>query len=585
MTAPGVPGARPRGASARSAGTRAVRVVRAAVVRLAVGLAVAAIGTLGLVTTASPAAASDAEDVIREYTMAIYLDPDGIARVALDLTVDFGARANHGPYLRWVVKQCYDDTQDRVYRFRHVRVSSPTAPADVHTETLLGSCVTEEAYRIGDEDTTVTGVHRYRITFDVEGWVNPAGYPFPQGPLERDELYLNVLTHWDIPVENVRIEVLGPQDPLAAACHQDTRTCDSEVTAGAASFASARVDPRTPLTVAVAYPPGTFTGAEPVLQERWAFSRAFALTPATGGVAGVLAVGGGLLLARRVRRTALDEEYEGVTPGLLPTDTHTAPVRRRRRGAVAVQFTPPAGLRPGQVGTLIDERADTQDVTATIIDLAVRQYIRIVRLPDGTKNADWRLDRSTKPDHDLRPYERTLLRQVFTGQGVYSVRLSDLRTTFAQSLAEVQEKLYDEVVELGWFHGSPKQARGSWALRGTGVLLLGLAVTVGLAVRTHWGLVGVPIVLLGIAYLALTGVAPARTALGSAVLSQATGFRRYLATAEADQLRFEEGEDLFSRYLPYAVAFGLTERWARLFADLAAQGRTLAEPTDRKSVV
>jgi uncharacterized membrane protein len=63
------------------------------------------------------------------------------------------------------------------------------------------------------------------------------------------------------------------------------------------------------------------------------------------------------------------------------------------------------------------------------------------------------------------------------------------------------------------------------------------------------------------------------------VLAQAKGFRLYLETAEANQLRFEEGEDLFSRYLPYAVAFGLTERWAALFAQLAAQGRALAEPT------
>ena len=77
----------------------------------------------------------------------------------------------------------------------------------------------------------------------------------------------------------------------------------------------------------------------------------------------------------------------------------------------------------------------------------------------------------------------------------------------------------------------------------------------------------------------MTGAAPARTAEGSAVLAQTQGFSLYLETAEANQLRFEEGEDLFSRYLPYAVAFGLTERWASLFAQLAAQGRTLAEPT------
>ena len=50
------------------------------------------------------------------------------------------------------------------------------------------------------------------------------------------------------------------------------------------------------------------------------------------------------------------------------------------------------------------------------------------------------------------------------------------------------------------------------------------------------------------------------------------GFRRYLETAEADQIRFEEGQDLFSRYLPYAIIFGVAERWAKVFDDLAKSG-------------
>ncbi len=78
---------------------------------------------------------------------------------------------------------------------------------------------------------------------------------------------------------------------------------------------------------------------------------------------------------------------------------------------------------------------------------------------------------------------------------------------------------------------------------------------------------------------AVSRAAPSRTPAGTAVLAQTEGFRRYLATAEADQLRFEEGEDLFSRYLPFAVAFGLTERWTRIFAELAARGVDLPVPT------
>ena len=52
-----------------------------------------------------------------------------------------------------------------------------------------------------------------------------------------------------------------------------------------------------------------------------------------------------------------------------------------------------------------------------------------------------------------------------------------------------------------------------------------------------------------------------RTATGRAYTDQIEGFRTYIATAEAEQLKFEEGEDIFSRYLPWAILFGLAERW------------------------
>ena len=62
-------------------------------------------------------------------------------------------------------------------------------------------------------------------------------------------------------------------------------------------------------------------------------------------------------------------------------------------GPVAVQFPPPEGLRPGQLGTLLDERANVVDVTATIVDLAVRGHLRIEELAaqGALPSRDWLL--------------------------------------------------------------------------------------------------------------------------------------------------------------------------------------------------
>src|SRR6266404_4562456 len=47
---------------------------------------------------------------------------------------------------------------------------------------------------------------------------------------------------------------------------------------------------------------------------------------------------------------------------------------------ISVEFTPPENLRPAEIGVLMDERADTLDVTSSIIDLATRGYLTITEV-------------------------------------------------------------------------------------------------------------------------------------------------------------------------------------------------------------
>ena len=74
-----------------------------------------------------------------------------------------------------------------------------------------------------------------------------------------------------------------------------------------------------------------------------------------------------------------------------------------------------------------------------------------------------------------------------------------------------------------------------------------------------------PLVLAGLALLVaiVLWVSGHRTAEGRALTDQVQGFRRYIETAEARTLRFEEGQDIFSAYLPWAIVFGEAERWAK----------------------
>jgi hypothetical protein len=107
---------------------------------------------------------------------------------------------------------------------------------------------------------------------------------------------------------------------------------------------------------------------------------------------------------------------------------------------VAVEFEPPAGIRPGQMGLLFDERADTLDITATIVDSAVRGYLKITELPKTGLLAwfgkpDYQLDRIKEDDAGLLEYERIVLEGLFDSKP--QRKLSDLRNSFYNGAVEI----------------------------------------------------------------------------------------------------------------------------------------------------
>ncbi|WP_432457959.1 DUF2207 domain-containing protein [Cellulomonas iranensis] len=563
-------------------------VLARAVRRLAV-LALVLVVALGVILLAPPVALaapapgdlSSGREITR-YDVTADAAVDGSVDVRIELDFDYGDDPGHGPYLTFPTRVSYDDEQDRVFEFSDVRASSPTgAPAGVDREDETSAMV----LRIGDEDVDdVTGVQTYVVTFTVDGWINPANAQH-----SGDELYWNVIgPGWEIPLSQLSVTVSGPAPVEGAACfvgpYGSTTPCRSVTTdGGTASFTHDVVTVGDQLTTVTGWPGGTFPGVQPILRPKPDPTLPLAPANPAGALAGALLLVGSGLVVRRVRRTGRDRAYLGLTPGLRPADgQEVATGYRDRRMPVSVQFQPPQDARPGEIGTLVDEKADPVDVTATIVDLAVRGWLRIEEVPRSNpkkKPKDWTLVRLRAGTEGLLPFEAWLLSDLFEEED--RVQLSDLSTTFASSLAKVQDMMYEHVASVGWFRGNPKKVRNAWLASAFGIMGLGVAVAlVAMAIETVPGLalVGIAITLVGVLVLAVSNRAPARTADGTAVLAQALGFRRYLATAEANQLRFEEGEDVFSRYLPYAIVFGLTDRWARVFAELAAQGRVLEQP-------
>jgi len=443
--------------------------------------------------------------------------------------------------------------------------------------------------KIGDPNIgNVSGTQTYVITYSVAHVMNATSSSETTTGVAGDEFYWNAVGDgWTIPIANATVTVVSPAAALKAQCFAGTRgvtdPCDGQKVAGTnVTFTQAYLTSGQPLSVDTLYPQGTFA-TDPALVPSSDVNRAFALNAGTVGGAAVILFAGLFLLVTSLRTTAVDDQFAGLTPGLTPVGPSDGTVTKRNyKAPVAVRFDPPVGMRPGQIGTLIDEKADPRDVTATLVDLAVRGYLRIDDAGEKTvglfsKEHDYTLVKLREGDSALFPYETSLFDALFAGGT--QVKLSDLKTTFSTSMARVQKELYANVTLLGWFRRNPQSARAAWAGSGIAVLLVGLLGTFFLAQATRLALLPVPLILLGVMILATTGNAPARTAKGTAALQDARGFELYLTKAEANQLRFEEGEDLFSKYLPYAIAFGVADKWAKKFEELARQGQKLAEPT------
>jgi Predicted membrane protein (DUF2207) len=536
------------------------------------GLAAGAVLAFGLLWTAAAAPVSAAPAVasaqvgehISAFTVDAVIRGDGAVDVTETITYEFGIARRHGIEREIDIREAYDDKRDRLYVLSGVEVTSPTgAPADLQLIRNAASTI----IRIGDPRVTITGQQVYRLHYTLSGLMNSFA--------DYDELFWEATgTRWQVNLAGVAVTVSAPGGVNKITCYAgdaaSTSSCAQQqlVDPAHATFGQPTLSPGQGLTVVVGLDKGVVTVSPPALtptiRSPWATPPSSRSYVVAGAAVACTAVFGGLLWLRRGR----DRTFVGLPLGLAPASGQVNPEALVPIGGgpePAVAFTPPKGLRPALAGLLLAQRTSSVQVSATIVDLAVRGYLRI---------------------DQLARYEQTLLDELFHGQP--AVRMSQLRTKFADSYRLVGSQLTDQGFRAGWFRQEPRVSSPRPQPRQLiGCLMFLVVVPVSftgigsLVARAGAGwstlVVVFGLVLAGLIAFGIWRVMPARTALGRAVWAQTVGFRKYLATAEASQLRHEEATDVFSRYLPYAMIFGLTRRWAAVFAALAEEQGTAPE--------
>ncbi len=255
----------------------------------------------------------------------------------------------------------------------------------------------------------------------------------------------------------------------------------------------------------IGFPAGAVTANEQV-EYRWTVGRAFSAKPLPLALALGLLVLGGVALFLLHRRAGADAD----AGGQIARAGEFVPV-----GPGQTEFRTVDDVRPGHVGTVADERVDPIDVTATLVDLAVRGHLLITELPRTGEFArtDWEISRLDAPADQLLPFETQLLDGIAPGGS--RVLVSELASRVHESIGGVQNALYDEVVAHGWYDRRPDATRNRWTQLALGALIGAVVVTALLAAFTTFGLVGLALVILALGLVFIGQEMPSRIGQGS----------------------------------------------------------------------
>ncbi|HEU4453962.1 MAG TPA: DUF2207 domain-containing protein, partial [Longimicrobium sp.] len=303
----------------------------------------------------------------------------------------------------------------------------------------------------------------------------------------------------------------------------------------------------------------------------------------------------------------------------------------RRRGRdpearpVAVGYEPPEGMTPAELGTLVDHDCEMRDVTATLVDLAVRGYIGIEEREEkkllGLFSETEYVFHRRRPREswgELEEHERKFLEALFTSAGLAehpwevirammadarrareegrdvdprdfaghatatavdagepgeSVRLKELENRFYRSIPGIEEAVYDSLIRRGYYVHRPDKVVGNWL--GAGAVIAFLSIF-GAVFSAGFGwewlnplALGIGGVAAGIVLMVIGTQMAARTEAGARAREAALGFREFLDKVESDRYRrMITSPEVFERYLPHAMAFGVEARWAAAFDDL-----------------
>lgn len=493
--------------------------------------------SLALAFLALPGLAS-AEEVIRD--IAVKVTPDVGRRLIFEETIeyDFGDASRHGIYRD--IPEVYDrDGGSYNYHLDILGVWRDNNPEPYEVSRSGGNV----DIKIGDADKTITGPHTYAIRYATDRALN-----FFE---DHSELYWNAVGNgWQVPIEKASIEFnyldeIKPEsvrtDCFTGPYGSTERDCEMATTTAGSRFEATRVlQPYEGMTVV------------------WGFSggKDFPAPTTWDKVKMLLADNFALFLPFIVFAIMF---WRWWTKG-----------KDAKLNTIIPEYEPPRGFTPAIIGAAMTTGSvPDRTVTATIIDLARRGFLKIKfgekKGLFGTSQTFTFVRQKQGENIGLQDYEQTIFSGLFKGGDEQSV--DDLKDgKFYSTVATFKSQVTKQIDAKKLFDRNPALVRGSY---------IGAGIAFGFMANFFLtsNFLGFACAIASGVIIAVFGwVMPRRTPEGTQVLTDIEGFKWFLSVTEKDRMDFhnapERTPEQFQELLPYAIVFGVENKWAAQFASM-----------------
>jgi uncharacterized membrane protein YgcG len=367
---------------------------------------------------------------------------------------------------------------------------------------------------------------------------------------DHDELYWNVTgLDWVFPIDSASASVTldfegSPQfiesNAFTGPMGAKGTAFSKQVNGEQASFNTIEaLAPHAGLTVFVSWPNGFISPPGSWQKFIWLLSDNLSLLVILAGLAGMLLY-------------------------LIPTWNKFG--RDPEEGLIVTRYEPPEGFSAASIRFIRKMYYDNKVLTAAVISLAVKGYLRI-RQDDDVHTLV-----KTNPDGEpieLATGERELYEELFAASSSVVLE-NDNHVRIGRARKAHRASLRSD------YRGRYFKSNGLLSLPALAIGLVSSIIALNVGIGPSPATIAVIIIMI-VVFALFVPLMKRPTGLGRHVLDEMLGFQDYLEIAEKDELNLlnppEKTPELFEKFLPFALALGVEQHWAERFSSIFARLR------------